>query len=215
MFWGHATVTQANVDIVNSLYHQGKIFYVLGFNEPDLADQSNMTVAQALEDWKFLSSRLDQGIKLVSPAVSWPGAQWFNEFMAGVQQQGLRLDHIALHIYMGQATTTYNTQVSNIYSLYGKKIWITEFAPRDDNAVSGDPSSNHFSAQWILDNFMTPLLTQLESSEAVYRYAWFSGSPSWADLWTSILIDGNGNLTILGEYYKTINPHNSVALPGK
>jgi hypothetical protein len=213
MFWGHSSVTQANVDMINQLYREGKIFYVLGFNEPDLSAEANMPVAQALEDWKFLSDNLDKGIKLVSPAGSWPGVQWFKDFMAGVTQQGLRLDYIALHIYMGQSPNTYINQIQNIYSLYGKKIWITEFAPRDDNATSGQPATNHYSAQWILDNFMTPLLPQLESMDAVYRYAWFSGSPTMAGLWTSMLVDASGNLTILGNYYKTINPNNAAALP--
>jgi len=213
MFWGHSSVTQANVDIINQLYRQGKIFYVLGFNEPDLTAESNMSVAQALEDWKFLSDNLDKGIKLVSPAGSWPGVQWFKDFMTGVQQQGLRLDHIALHIYMGQSPSTYTNQVQNIYALYGKKIWITEFAPRDDSAVSGQPTTNHYSAQWILDNFMTSLLPQLENMDAVYRYSWFSGSPTMAGLWTSMLVDGTGNLTVLGNYYKTLNPNNLALVP--
>jgi len=211
MFWGHSNVNQANVDMINQLYHQGKIFYVLGFNEPDLSVEANMTVAQALEDWKFLSDNLDKGIKLVSPAGSWPGVQWFKDFMAGVQQQGLRMDYIALHIYMGQSPTTYINQVQNIFALYGKKIWITEFAPRDDSATSGQPSTNHYSAQWILDNFMQPLLPQLESMDAVYRYAWFSGSPTMAGLWTSMLVDATGNLTILGNYYKTLNPNTKIS----
>ena len=79
MFWGHTNVTQSNIDMVNDLYRQKKIFYVLGFNEPDLKEEGNMSVEQALEDWKKLSDGLDSGIKLVSPAVSWPGAPWFNE----------------------------------------------------------------------------------------------------------------------------------------
>jgi len=213
MFWGHSNVTQANVDMINDMYRQGKIFYVMGFNEPDLSDQANLSVANALVDWKFLSDNLDKGIKLVSPSVSWPGAQWFKDFMTGVQQQGLRMDYMALHIYMGQSPSTYITQVQNIYSAYGKKVWITEFAPRDDSATSGQPSTNHYSAQWILDNFMTPLLPQLESMDAVFRYAWFSGSPTMAGLWTSMLVDASGQLTILGNYYITISPNNNAALP--
>lgn len=112
MFWGHTNVTQSNIDMVNDLYRQKKIFYVLGFNEPDLKEEGNMSVEQALEDWKKLSDGLDPGIKLVSPAVSWPGAPWFNDFMKGVQSQNLRMDYIALHIYMGQSPQTYSNQVN-------------------------------------------------------------------------------------------------------
>ena len=157
MFWGHTNVTQSNIDMVNDLYRQKKIFYVLGFNEPDLKEEGNMSVEQALEDWKKLSDGLDPGIKLVSPAVSWPGAPWFNDFMKGVQSQNLRMDYIALHIYMGQSPQTYSNQVKKIFSTYGKKIWITEFAPRDDSATSGQPETNKVSEEWIRNNFIEPV----------------------------------------------------------
>ncbi|MDI3320938.1 glycosyl hydrolase [Pinibacter soli] len=204
MFWSHTNVTQANIDVVNQMYRDGKIFFVLGFNEPDLTAESNMSVSQALDDWETLCNKLDPGIKLVSPAVSWPGAAWFDQFMQGVQQRNLRVDYIALHIYMGQSPSTYATQVSNIYNKYSKRVWITEFAPRDDNATSGHPETNHYSSDWILANFMPQVLNSYESMDAVFRYSWFSGSPTMAGLWTSMLVDKNGAPTNLGNYYKTV-----------
>lgn len=211
MFWGHSSVTQANIDMINDLYRKGKIFYVLGFNEPDLKGEANMSVEQALNDWELLSNGLDSGIKLVSPAVSWPGAQWFKDFMKEVQTRNLRMDYIALHIYMGQSPATYSNQVKTIFSTYGKKVWITEFAPRDDSATPGDPSTNHFSEQWIRDNFIEPVITDYESMSEVFRYAWFSGSPTMAGLWTSMLVDKDGGLTSLGTYYASIHPNESIA----
>lgn len=211
MFWGHGTVTQANIDVINKLYREGKIFYVLGFNEPDLSDQANMSVSQALADWKTLCDKLDPGIKLVSPAVAWPGADWFKYFMKGVQEQNLRLDYIALHIYMGQSPSTYTEQVRNIYTTYSKKVWITEFAPRDDSADSNNPASNKYSEEWIRNNFIEPVITDYESMDEVFRYSWFSGSPEMAGLWTSMLIDKYGKKTSLGEYYASIHPNENIA----
>lgn len=213
MFWSASSVTQANIDMINQLYRDGKIFYVLGFNEPDLKQEANMSVADALASWKVLSEGLDRGIKLVSPATSWPGAQWMKDFMNGVQTQGLRCDYIALHIYMGQSPTTYSNQVKNIANTYGKKIWITEFAPRDDSAESGKPETNHFSEEWIRNNFIEPVLTDYEAMPEVFRYAWFSGSPTMAGLWTSMLVNGSGDLTSLGDYYATIHPNEDILPP--
>ncbi len=206
MFWSHANVTQSNIDLVNEMYRDGKIFFVLGFNEPDLSSEANMTVAQALDDWEILSNKLDRGIKLVSPATCYPGGigNWFDQFMQGVQQRNLRMDYIALHIYMGQNPDTYANQVKSISNKYGKRIWITEFAPRDDNATSGKPETNHYSADWIYANFMPQVLSSYESMNEVYRYSWFSGSPTMAGLWTSMLVDKNGALTVLGNYYKNV-----------
>ncbi len=43
MIWGPDSVTAASLAQAK---HEGR--YLLGFNEPDLSNQSNMTVAQAL-----------------------------------------------------------------------------------------------------------------------------------------------------------------------
>ncbi|MCD8081617.1 MAG: glycoside hydrolase family protein [Bacteroides sp.] len=208
--WGHSNVTQNNIDIVNQLHRDGKVFYVLGFNEPDLKEEANMTVEQALEGWKKLCDGLDPGIKLVSPATSWPGRQWMKDFMKGVQEQGLRCDYVAAHLYVGPAPTTYVNQVKELADTYGKKVWVTEFAPRDDNAVSGRPETNSYSEEWIRDNFIEPLLTEYESMSEVFRYAWFSGSPTMAGLWTSMLVNKEGELTSLGEYYASIDPNEDI-----
>lgn len=54
MFWGASSVTKDNCDKINKLYEEGRVFYVLGFNEPDLKEESNMSVSDALEKWEFL-----------------------------------------------------------------------------------------------------------------------------------------------------------------
>jgi len=59
MFWGQGNVTDGNIAAVKQLKDQGKVKYVLGFNEPDRGDQSNMTVSQALALWPKLE-RSDQ-----------------------------------------------------------------------------------------------------------------------------------------------------------
>src|ERR1700712_2496046 len=65
MFWSKAAVTDANVAYTKQLATQGRARYVLGFNEPDLADQSNMTVADALAAWPQLEAI---GLPLGRPA---------------------------------------------------------------------------------------------------------------------------------------------------
>ena len=132
MFWGASSVTKDNCDKINKLYEEGRVFYVLGFNEPDLKEESNMSVSDALEKWEFLCQNLDSRIKLVSPAPSYPTRAWLDEFMAGVAQRGLRCDYVAVHMYAGIGTQNYQSVIRDVYNKFGKKIWITEFAPRDE-----------------------------------------------------------------------------------
>ena len=102
------------------------------------------------------------------------------------------MDYIALHIYMGQSPQTYSNQVKKIFSTYGKKIWITEFAPRDDSATSGQPETNKVSEEWIRNNFIEPVLTDYENMDEVFRY----------------------KLTSLGDYYATIHPNDDAPANG-
>jgi len=86
---GQGNVTDGNIAAVKQLKDQGKVKYVLGFNEPDKGDQSNMTVSQALALWPKLESI---GLPLGSPAASWPTQQWIYDFMDSAIKQKRRVD---------------------------------------------------------------------------------------------------------------------------
>ncbi|MGH3244867.1 MAG: sigma-70 family RNA polymerase sigma factor, partial [Trebonia sp.] len=62
MIWGAANVTTATISQVSKEGH-----VLLGFNEPDLGSQSNMSVSQALSLWPKLMAT---GMTLGSPAVA-------------------------------------------------------------------------------------------------------------------------------------------------
>lgn len=204
MFWGAGNVNSTNINKLITLKNQGKIKYVLGFNEPDLAEEANMTVDQALNLWPQLESI---GLPLVSPATSYPSLaadSWFVRFMDGAQARNLRVDYIAVHLYVGGNPGTYIKILQDVYARYGKPIWITEFAVRDDN-TGGNPANNIYTPEMILA-FMENLLPQLEALPFVFRYAWFNPSPTMAGLWPCALFNQNGSLTILGDYYKSVPP---------
>ncbi len=93
MIWGAKSVT-------SSALAQAKAAgpYLLGFNEPDMAAQSNMSVEQALDLWPQLMST---GTTLGSPAVAFGGdtpGGWLDRFMSGAAPARLprRLHHLAL-----------------------------------------------------------------------------------------------------------------------
>ncbi|MDH6309548.1 hypothetical protein M2451_001914 [Dysgonomonas sp. PFB1-18] len=202
MLWSGSAVTDANIAKLNTLYEQGKIKYVLGFNEPDLKEEANMTVEVALEKWAYLCQNLNPGIKLVSPVTSYPSLKetsWMVQFMDAAIARGLRVDYVGVHIYQPNTASLFTNPISNIYARWGKKVWLTEFGVRDEN-TGGDPTKNRYTREQILA-FMEVLIPQLESMEAVERYAWFSASPTMAGLWPCGLINADGSLTINGQYY--------------
>ncbi len=79
MIWGKDSVTKANLAAAKK--HGKQSNTLLGFNEPDLAEQSNMTPQQALDLWPQLQKT---GMRLGSPAVAWgadQNGQWLDRFM--------------------------------------------------------------------------------------------------------------------------------------
>ncbi|MFT3822652.1 MAG: glycosyl hydrolase [Chitinophagaceae bacterium] len=204
MFWSGASVTDDNIAYVKQLNAQGRSKFVLGFNEPDLADQSNMTVSQALSYWPKLESI---GLPLGSPATSWPTRQWFYDFMDSCKVQGKRVDFICVHMYVGTDENAFVQVLQDLYNKYKLPIWITEFATVASSANT--MSDNPYTPAMVL-GFMQRLLPKLEALTFVQRYSWFSGSPTSARLWPSALVDAYGNLTTLGQWYSNYQPNTQI-----
>jgi hypothetical protein len=146
---------------------------LLGFNEPDFKDQSNMTVDAALDLWPKLEATR---MRLGSPAVAWGAdqdGQWLDRFMAGAKTRGYRVDFITLHWYGGDFNTTNATNqlrayVQATYAKYHKPIWITEYALMNFSSSPRTPSAQ------VQADFVKKSTAMLEGLSYVERYAWFA-----------------------------------------
>jgi hypothetical protein len=175
MIWGAGTVTTANLNEVKREGH-----YLLGFNEPDNAGQSNMTVAQALALWPRLMAT---GMKLGSPAVAanaaTPGS-WLAKFMTGAKARGYRVNFITAHWYGGDFTTSaavaqLKSYLVAIHARYHRPIWLTEFALIRFGSAVTFPSARQQAA------FVTAATRMLGKLSYVRRYAWFALPASAGD----------------------------------
>lgn len=207
MFWGKGTVTEANINYLKDLKAQGKVKFILGFNEPDLTDQANMTVQEALALWPKLEAI---GLPLGSPATSWPTSRWLYDFMDQAIAQNRRVDFIAVHMYVGTDDNHFVQVLQDLYNKYHKPIWITEFATvaNDAKTIAENPYT-----PTMVQGFMQRLLPKLENLSFVQRYSWFSGSPTSSRLWSSSLVNANGSLTDLGKWYADYQPNQAIAKP--
>jgi len=117
-----------------------------------------------------------------------------------------------VHHYGGINAQAFLDKLQRVYDLYGKPIWITEFAVADWQATS--PEANRYSSEQVLE-FMQTVLPALDTIKYVQRYAWFPAKQSFSALTSSALFDDEtGELTTLGEYYAH-HKQNSLAGPGK
>ena len=195
MIWGASSVTAANLARAKSA---GRT--LLGFNEPDLGGQANLSVEQALALWPQLQGT---GLRLVSPAVAAGGATpggWLDRFLTGAAAKGYRVDAIALHWYGGDfsapnATAQLRQYLTAVHDRYRKPIWLTEYA-----LMRFGPTVTPGTAQQA--EFVTSSTAMLESLPFVERYAWFSfPTPKEGGLGTGLYSPG-GHATPMGAAYR-------------
>jgi len=215
MIWGSAAVTAGNLAEV-----QGEGSVLLGFNEPDLASQSNLTPQQALDLWPQLVAT---GMRLGSPAPAYGAATdggWLDTFMQGAAGQGLRVDFICLHWYGGDfdtetAVSELAQYISSTHARYGLPIWLTEFALTSYTDGVVYPTEEQQAA------FASAAVDMLEATSFVERYAWFSLPPCPAGggnggcgtgNTTPLSIDG-GSLTEVGVAYAEAGSSEDAGVP--
>jgi RNA polymerase sigma factor (sigma-70 family) len=169
MIWGPGSVTATALAQAKS---SGP--YLLGFNEPDMSAQSNMTVDQALQLWPQLEAT---GKVLGSPAVAYGGdtaGGWLDRFMSGAKAKGYRVDFIALHWYGSDFTTAdavsqLRGYLQAVHDRYHLPIWLTEYALIN---FSGGSSSYPTGPQQAA--FVTASTRMLAGLSYLQRYAWFA-----------------------------------------
>ena len=196
MIWGAANVTTATLAEVRG---EGRI--LLGFNEPDMSGQANMTVAKALSLWPKLMAT---GMTLGSPAVAYDAATpggWLDQFMAGAKARHYRVNFITVHWYGGDfrtvpATQELETYLKAIWSRYHLPIWVTEFAL---TSFSGSTATYPTEGQQAA--FLTAATKMLDSLSYVHRYAWFA-LPVSAGSGTTGLFNPGPSVTQVGRAFE-------------
>jgi hypothetical protein len=173
MIWGKDNVTSATLAEAK---REGDV--LLGFNEPDMDGQADMTVETALSLWPKLQ---ETGMPLGSPAVAYGGdtdGGWLDRFMDGAKSKGYRVDFITLHWYGSDFSEASVNQflgyVDAVHKKYDKPIWVTEYGLMN---FSGSPKYPT-PAQAVA--FIKGTTKGLESRSYVQRYAWF-GLPAIGD----------------------------------
>jgi hypothetical protein len=190
MIWSHRDVNSTELAAAKAAGSG----VLLGFNEPNVSGQANMTVAQAIADWPNLMAT---GLRLGSPASGTGDDRdpngWLAQFMAQAKLHGLRVDFICIHPYQSnfdpvQATANLKSEIAYVHEKYGLPIWITEYGMVnwDTNHYPGDAAAAQFA---VLSAAMMNRLPYVE------RYAWYSLIPNQKTL---SLTSADGSLTVVG-----------------
>ncbi len=179
------------LDKVTSIGQNMAFNHHLAFNEPDLEEQSNMTVERALEVYPSL---LASGLRIGSPAVSHGGMTWIKEFMDGCIERGYRVDFIAIHDYVRRSPAAYISRFEELYDLYNVPIWVTEYNYGNPGMGSPDLEADVTLAK------IKAMTEKFEETDFIERYAWyyfFSGT-------NNLGAYTNGELNERGIYYRNL-----------
>lgn len=174
------------------------VSHLLGFNEPNRPDQSNMTVDQALAIWpEYMKS----GLRLGSPSPSDPfgsNGAWLYEFLDSCKARNYRVDYVVIHAYWAKSPQQWYNDLKWVYNKTGLPIWITEWNnganwtnewwPTADRSLSPENAAKQL-------NDIKAILNVLDTTSFVERYSIYN----WVQDARAMAL-GN-QLTPAGEYY--------------
>merc|ERR1711920_237454 len=112
---------------------------------------------------------------------------------------------IGMHDYHGSVEGL-RRRVDGAYKRYGRKVWLTEVGW----TYYGNPPTREMN-----DAYVKELLPFLDSSESVFRYAWYTArnSPNAQDGGSNLLaLDGSITRTSTGDIYKTPSDVTSIVV---
>jgi hypothetical protein len=145
--------------------------YILGFNEPDMSSQANMSPSDAAGYYKQYITPYAGKAKLISPAVtsstdSGLGLSWFESFIGDCSD--CSISGLAVHWYGNTADEfkSFVTQAVDTASAHSlSEVWITEFALSADASGTSDLATT--------TAFLNEVIPWLDSQSGVTRYSYF------------------------------------------
>lgn len=175
-----------------------KTTHLLGFNEPDLAGQADMSVEDAIRLWPQLEA---SGLRLGGPATIKPNAVWLDKFMIKAERAGLRIDFMPMHCYGWPDSEDFLEKVEKLHKKYQRPVWVTEYAVADWDVTA--TRKNEYTRKQV-ETFMRETVAGMRAMPYVERFAWKTRAIDDRYMGTSALFDDKGNMTSTGRLYASL-----------
>ena len=188
--WGASSGT-------TKLYGLTDVCQLMGFNEPDHSEQSNVSVEKAIELWPKL---MQTGMRLGSPATT--DFNWLYNFMNECRKRNYRVDYVVVHAYWGGLSghEWYN-KLKDVYDHTHRPIWIKEWNNGANWTKETWPSGTaEQQAKQLRD--LKEILTVMDTCSFVERYSIYN----WVEDKRAIILGSTAKLTPAGEYYANDQP---------
>lgn len=206
MQWGNFNFTHGATQgplerIHRDIQSSAKPVHLMGFNEPDKSEQSNVTVETAVARWPRL---LAQEVPLVSPAPASAFNGWLADFSTQADALGYRRDYTAVHWYAGPSADSLISHLQSNFTTFGRPVWLTEFSVVRWSGTATWTEADNF-------NFLAEFLWRAEALTWLKRYSLFAfiqnsgntnqSGPDPAEAPRSNALRADGSLTPFGQLY--------------
>lgn len=205
--WEYVAIRQTRwwPDLGGQNWQTRGVNHLLGYNEPDSADQSNVAVGDAIWSWPDL---LWTGLRVGAPAVTdsssaGMGVNWLYDFIEQADAAGLRVDYVPIHYYRdNESISTFRNYLIDIHNRTGRPLWVTEWND-GCNWTGGDPTDPYVHADRILQ-----MIEAMDDLPFVERYSVYNACSN-RELYTD-------TFTPAGVVYRDhLAPAAYVQAPGK
>ncbi|KAG7097150.1 hypothetical protein E1B28_004528 [Marasmius oreades] len=190
MLWGPNQIDDFHTNV-----KQGSADHILGFNEPEMDGQSNLTPQAAADLWKSeIEPYASLGFKLVTPGVSSApqSKPWLIDFVNACDT--CTFDAVSVHFY-GTSADDLIKYITDFHNTFQKPIWLTEYACQD---FSGGPQCTPDE----VSDFMDKVKAFAESTDWVHQYCWFGAMHDMVNVNpANQLMASDGNPTPLGKVF--------------
>jgi hypothetical protein len=144
---------------------------LLGFNEPEIPDQANLSVEEAVKLWEqvVLPAKTKFNLRLGSPGMSSDvnrSKPWLSSFLAQLAGND-GIDFLVVHWY-GAHFDDMRTFLEDMHSTYKLPVWLNEFAC--SRMGNGETTEDEVTA------FLGKSLPWLDTCPWIERYAYFGNA---------------------------------------
>jgi autotransporter-associated beta strand protein len=174
--------------------------YVLGYNEPDNASQSDTSTNTAISTWPSIEAL---NLPLVGPGTQDTEDAWENSFYQLITASKYRVDYASVHEYVPPSASSLIADLQSVYNAYGRPVWLTEFSPVDWSNTRAWSEDDDY-------NFLAEFMWQAQNEPWLRRFAIFPFSNSntnspWVDngFTGSVFLSNGSTLSPYGELYAT------------
>lgn len=188
-------------DAAEKLLALRHVSHLIAHNEPDHSEQSNVSVAKAIEEWPQLQRT---GLRLGSPATT--DFSWLYSFMSEARKRNYRVDFVVIHAYWGGLSADeWYSRLKEVHDRTGRPLWIKEWNNGANWTHEGWPSGTTEQQEKQLRD-LKGILQVMDTCSFVERYSIYN----WVEDKRAIILP-NGKLTPAGQYYTDSQPDYSLA----